>query len=142
MTLNNNLIYVRLEGRNSYGYQKNYTDKYDKRSNMKLQLIFGIALVLTTIDYTEELFKNRYLQNLKQKAKDYYKSKFGKKGLNFLGYDLSEYPGINKVYRRDNKEKWDEYYKCLNMQKDNLGYHRSFTPEAVQNVEGNSVRYV
>lgn len=107
---------------------------------MKLQSILYVLLIFYNIEESNELFKNRYMSNLKEKAKNYYKSKFGKKGLNFLGYDMSEYPGSSKLYKKENKDKWDEYYTCLNMQKDNLGYHKAFTPEAVQRTEGNSVR--
>lgn len=75
------------------------------------------------------------------KAKAYYKSQFGKdKTWHFLGYDVSEYPGANAEYRKINKEKWNEYYECLKIQNDNLGVHRSVTPEAVQAFEGSFVR--
>ena len=78
---------------------------------------------------------------LKEKAKTYYKSKFNKKGFNFLGYDLSEYQGANAQYRNENRNKWQEYYECLSIQKNLMGVHKTFAPEALQRLEGSSVKF-
>lgn len=97
--------------------------------------IFLIAQFLLT----EALFKNN-LKQIKEKAKNYYKSKFGKdKTWKFLGYDPAEYPGNNDKYRSENRQKWEEYYDCLRQQDTNIGEHGSVVPEAILGFEGGSV---
>lgn len=61
------------------------------------------------------------------------------KELNFLGYDKSEYPGINEEYLKLNEEKWNDYYQCLQEQHNSLGKYETLAPEALLGFEGNYV---
>lgn len=100
---------------------------------LKLLLTIGILPF-----FTHALFKTN-LKDIKEKAKKYYKSKFGKdKTWKFLGYDVSEYPGSNDKYRKENQQKWEEYYDCLREQDTNIGEHGSVVPEAILGFEGGS----
>lgn len=102
-------------------------------------LIKITILLIVHAPLTEALFKNN-LQQIKEKAKNYYKSKFGKdKTWKFLGYDPMEYPGNNDIYRKKNREKWEEYYECLRQQDKNIREHGSVVPEAILSFEGGSV---
>lgn len=101
-----------------------------------------ILLVLITIDLdlTEAFFDDK-LKKIKEKAKKYYKKKFGKeKSWTFLGYDITQYPGANEKYRAIHRKEWEEYYTCLKEQNDNLGEHGSAIPEAVLGFEGGTVK--
>lgn len=101
-----------------------------------------IIITSIVIIQTNGLFKKN-LNKIKEKAKQYYKNKFGRdKSWQFLGYDITEYPGANSHYREIHKQQWDEYYKCLEEQKENIGQHGSATPEAVVGFEGGTVKYV
>lgn len=107
---------------------------------MNCKLIY-ILLISHFVHETTSFFGKKNLKMLKEKAKNYYKSKFKKKGLNFLGYDLSEYQGANAQYRNENSNKWQEYYECLSIQKNLMGVHKTFAPEALQRLEGSSVKF-
>lgn len=97
----------------------------------------SLALIcIILIPGAQPLFKS----NLK-KAKMFYKKKFGKGKLNYLGHDESEYPGTNADYRNVNRQKWQEYYDCLGDFRLNLGYSKSVIPLAIEAIEGNYVRY-
>lgn len=101
--------------------------------------VLSITLCLLIVKGTDALWKPNFKQ-LKEKAKKYYKSKFHKdKTWKFLGYDTAEYPGANDEYRNMNREKWDEYYKCLRRQDSDIGEHGSAIPEAVVGFEGGSI---
>lgn len=81
------------------------------------------------------------LSGIKEKAHKYYKIKLEKdKTWQFLGYDISEYPGANEKYRDIHKKQWEEYYNCLREQNSNLGMHGSATPEAVLGFEGGTIK--
>lgn len=103
---------------------------------MLIRIIFYSTIILNV----NALFGSS-LKKLKDKASNLYKSKFGKdKTWSFLGHDLTEYPGTNEKYIVLNEEKWEEYYKCLGAQNENLGKYLSVTPEALLGFEGNSVK--
>ncbi|XP_066151045.1 Ig-like V-type domain-containing protein FAM187A isoform X2 [Euwallacea fornicatus] len=55
----------------------------------------------------------------------------GSTSLTSWKHEENEYPGHNNKYRVQNKEKWKEYYKCLQSQFNNLNVHNSVTPEAL-----------
>lgn len=100
--------------------------------------IWFCLLLLSNL--SEEFFKSS-IQKLKEKAQKIYKSKFGKdKTWHFLGHDASEYPGSNHKYLQLNKQKWNEYYDCLQKRKDSLGLAKTITPEALQGFIGYSVK--
>lgn len=100
-------------------------------------MILNLNLILFVLFHITEAFHNK----LMNKTKSYYKTQFHHdKAWYFLGHDISEYPGVNINYRARNKQKWDEYYTCLNLQNENLGTHRSTTPEAVLGFEGGTIR--
>lgn len=102
--------------------------------------VLAVAIAATLIIQTN-CFLSKNLKNIKEKAKQYYKSKFQKdKSWQFLGYDVTEYPGTNSKYREIHRQKWEEYYSCLHEQKQNLGPHGSATPEAVLGFEGGTVK--
>lgn len=104
----------------------------------KLLLSISVLLVANII-FVDTLFKTN-INQLKEKAKNYYKSKFGKdKTWKFLGYDPAEFPGSNDKYRTGNQQKWEEYYECLRKQDSNIGEHGSVVPEAILGFEGGSV---
>lgn len=105
---------------------------------VKLLLTISIFLYIY-LPSGEALFKTN-LKAIKEKAKKYYKSKFGKdKTWKFLGYDVAEYPGSNDKYRAENRQKWEEYYQCIQEQDRNIGKHGSVVPEAILGFEGGSV---
>lgn len=106
-----------------------------------LKLLLKLSILLVVCHFTAGLFKTN-LKQIKEKAKHYYKSKYGKdKTWKFLGYDPSEFPGSNDKYRNGNRQKWDEYYECLRQQDANIGEHGSVVPEAVLGFEGGSITY-
>lgn len=106
-----------------------------------LNKVLAVAIA-TTIILQTDCFLNKNLNKIKEKAKQYYKSKFQKdKSWQFLGYDITEYPGANSKYRDIHKQKWEEYYSCLLQQKKNIGQHGSTTPEAVLGFEGGTAKY-
>ncbi|KAL3286825.1 hypothetical protein HHI36_001315 [Cryptolaemus montrouzieri] len=81
------------------------------------------------------------LEDIKQRAKEKFRKRYGSQGTeNFLGHDLSEYPGTTEYFRNLNKEKWSSYYECLAAQENNLGHHQSVTPVAIAALEGGSVK--
>ncbi|XP_064211797.1 uncharacterized protein LOC103314839 [Tribolium castaneum] len=103
-------------------------------------MLLPYVLIILGLCPCEAIFSNA-LKKLKQKSKEAYKKKFGKdKTWHFLGFDLTEYPGTNEKYRQLNKDKWGDYYACLEEQNSNVGHDFSVTPEAVQVVESGSVR--
>jgi hypothetical protein len=107
---------------------------------MYTKCLITVLVFSQIVPPTHTIFSNA-LKKLKQKSKEAYKKKFGKdKTWHFLGFDLTEYPGTNEKYRQMNKEKWDDYYGCLEAQNTNLGRDFSVTPEAVQVVESSSIR--
>lgn len=96
-------------------------------------------LTIGIFPFVTDAFLKTNLKDITEKAKKYYKSKFGKdKTWKFLGYDVSEYPGSNDKYRNENKQKWEEYYECLRQQDKNIGEHGSVVPEAILGFEGGS----
>ncbi|XP_018318660.1 uncharacterized protein LOC108732390 isoform X2 [Agrilus planipennis] len=81
-------------------------------------------------------------QKLTEKAKAYYKTKYGKdSSTHFLGYDITEYPGRNAEYKKIHRKKWEKYYSCLQDQEDSFGNHGSATPEAVLGFQCLSIRF-
>lgn len=108
---------------------------------MRLIALALITVLLTiTPDETQAIFGDRF-KKLKNKAKSFFKSKFGKgQALHFLGHDVSEYPGANDKYRKMNEQKWQDYYDCLKFQEDNLGAQKTTVPEAIQSFAGGSVK--
>ncbi|XP_066249514.1 Ig-like V-type domain-containing protein FAM187A [Euwallacea similis] len=60
--------------------------------------------------------------------------------LNTWGHAESEYPRYNNKYKTQNKEKWKEYYDCLQSQFNNLNVHKSVTPEALVGFETSIVK--
>lgn len=99
-----------------------------------------VIITIFVIPFAFGLFESS-LKKIKNKAKNIYKSKFGKdKTWHYLGYDLSEYPGTNEKFRQKNREKWNEYYECLKTQEKHLGEELSITPEALLAFETNSIQ--
>ncbi|XP_071054393.1 uncharacterized protein [Onthophagus taurus] len=106
-----------------------------------ISILIMLLLINNIIQDINGLFRGNIMKQIKGKAMDYYKSKFGTKGLNFMGYELSEYPGANDIYRKENIAKWEEYYQCLNMQNEALGSLRNFVPEAILAYESGYVKF-
>lgn len=108
--------------------------------SMYIKKIHIFLLLFCMIQKSENSFKSR-MKGVKSKAKDYFKSQFGKKGLNFMGLESSAYPGTNPEYRKINNEKWQMYYDCLEMQKKSIGMKQSIAPEAMAAVVGGYIRH-
>lgn len=106
-----------------------------------LKKVLVVAVCASLLLQINCFLQNKHLNKIKEKAKKYYKSKFGKdKSWQFLGYDITEYPGANSKYRDIHRQKWEEYYNCLAEQKKNIGQHGSATPEAVLGFKGGTVK--
>lgn len=116
-------------------------DKLDvKMRFFKINFIL-LTFLLIDVNFTLALFGSDHLKKIKEKAKKYYKKKFGKdKTWTFLGYDITQYPGANEKYRQIHRKEWEVYYTCLKEQNDNLGEHGSAIPEAVLGFEGGTVK--
>lgn len=101
--------------------------------------IISLLLVINILRESDAGFKSR-MKGVQNMAKDYFKTKFGKNSKNILGIETSEYPGTNPEYRKINKEKWQIYYDCLEMQKSAISAQNTLTPEAVVAVEAGYIR--
>lgn len=93
-------------------------------------MIFFISTILAG-------FKDSW-KKLKELASKSHKSK--NKATDFLGYEKSEYPGVNQAYLKVNEDKWSEYYQCLQDQYEHLGKYMTVAPEAILGFEGNNQR--
>ncbi|XP_045468451.1 Ig-like V-type domain-containing protein FAM187A [Harmonia axyridis] len=100
-------------------------------------LLSGIIVFISIIHSSHEGWRD-VLKDIKEKAKQKLRNQQSTK--NYLGYDLSEYPGTNDHFRKLNKEKWDLYYECLKAQENNLGHHQSINPIAIAALESASVK--
>lgn len=110
--------------------------------NFKLIITLIIIIILNGIIGTRAFgFKSR-MKGVKEKAKEYFKSGFGKKTLNFLGLESSDYPGTNPEYRKINKDKWQIYYDCLGERKQEIASLHTVPPEAKIAVVGGYIRFI
>lgn len=107
---------------------------------MHFKVFLTILCIGFLIRNADGIFGDK-LKKIKEKAKTFYKSKFGKNTTwHFLGHDASEYPGASEEYKKLNKEKWDDYYECLKFQEERLGKHRSVIPESTYVFKGGSAK--
>lgn len=102
---------------------------------------FKTVLLTIIIFHSQAANFKDALKNIKNKAVQLYKNKYGKdKSWHFLGQDPTEYPGTNEKYLKINKQKWDIYYECLDVENKNLGKQLSVTPEAIVAFEGSNIK--
>lgn len=100
-----------------------------------------MLIIINILNETSGGFKSR-MKGVKEKAKEYLKTKLGKNSKNILGIENEEYPGTNPEYRKRNNAKWQVYYDCLDMQKQAITAQNTIAPEAIVAIEGGYVKCV
>ncbi|KAG5886478.1 hypothetical protein JTB14_026738 [Gonioctena quinquepunctata] len=113
---------------------------FGKIVDMRATALIEKVLLLLIFHDTLALFDSA-LKKLREKASSIYKSKRKGKALNFLGQDVTEFPGTNPKLLGINEAKWGEYYACLKSQNDSLGKYLTVIPEAVLGFEGSNIKF-